>query len=223
MRRLPDLFGRSPFEPMVEHARKVHECVALVRPIADAILAGDTQGLRDLQHQMSKTEYEADEIKDRIRANLPTRYFLSVSRESVANFLRQQDRIADDAEDFSVVATFRRLELPRELHEDFLALVDKVVAVSETLLGVADHLAQLQKDAFSGSEAEDVLLKIQQVSHMEWESDKLNRKLARHYYGMNGLDPVTIILLDKLCRHLGGIADHAENVGKHLRLMITRK
>jgi uncharacterized protein Yka (UPF0111/DUF47 family) len=31
------------------------------------------------------------------------------------------------------------------------------------------------------------------------------------------------MLLDKLCRALGGIANHAENVGKNLRLMITRK
>jgi uncharacterized protein Yka (UPF0111/DUF47 family) len=31
------------------------------------------------------------------------------------------------------------------------------------------------------------------------------------------------MLLDKLCQALGGIANHAENVGKNLRLMITRK
>lgn len=217
------VFAKSPFEPLVQHSRKVHECVTLVRPIADAILVGDMERLKELQHKMTATEYEADQLKDHIRQTLPHHYFLPVNRQDLAQFLSQTDRIADDAEDFAVVATFRKLDLPQELHEDFLAMVDKVVAVSETLLGVADHLAQLQKDAFAGSAAEEVLLKIQQVSHMEWESDKLNRKLARHYYGMNGLDPVTIILLDKLCRHLGGIADHAENVGKNLRLMITRK
>ena len=32
------LFGRSPFGPLVEHARKVHECVALVHPLAEAVL-----------------------------------------------------------------------------------------------------------------------------------------------------------------------------------------
>ncbi|HOD84348.1 MAG: hypothetical protein BWX88_03893 [Planctomycetes bacterium ADurb.Bin126] len=223
MRRLTDLFGRSPFEPMVEHARKVHECVALVRPIADAILAGDTQGLRDLQHQMSKTEYEADEIKDRIRANLPTRYFLSVSRESVANFLRQQDRIADDAEDFAVVATLRTIHLPQELHQDFLALVDKVVQVSEQLLAVSEHLGQLQKEAFAGPDTAEVLGQIQQVCHMEWESDKLSRQLARRYYGMDDIDPITVMILEKLSAALRGIADHAENVGKNLRIMIAHR
>ncbi len=223
MRRLTDLFGRSPFEPMVEHARKVHECVALIRPIADAILAGSTERLRELQHQMSKTEYEADEIKDRIRQNLPSRYFLPVRKDSVANFLRQQDRIADDAEDFAVVATLRTIRLPEDLHQDFLALVDKVVQVSEQLLQVSEHLGQLQKEAFTGPEAADIVGKIQQVCHMEWESDKLSRKLARRYYGMQDIDPITIMILEKLSSALRGIADHAENVGKTLRIMIAHR
>ena len=60
MRNLSTIFGRSPFEPLTEHARKVHECVALVRPIADAIVAGDGERLKQLQHDMSRIEYESD-------------------------------------------------------------------------------------------------------------------------------------------------------------------
>ena len=223
MRRLDDLFGRSPFEPLVDHARKVHQCVELVRPIADAVLASDAEKCRQLQHEMSKTEYEADLLKDKVRETLPHRYFLPVDRDDVANFLRQMDRIADDAEDFAVVSTLRTLSVPAELHADFLELVNKVVQVSEALLGVAEHLGTLQKEAFTGAEAQEILEKIQQICYMEWESDKLSRKLARHYYSLPAIDPITLIILDKLSRALGGIADHAENVGKNLRLMIVRK
>jgi len=223
MRNLGKLFGRSPFEPLIEHARKVHECVKLIRPIADAILLGQADELRKLQHEMSKAEYEADLLKDRARQSLPSRYFLSVNREDVVGFLRQMDRMADDAEDFAVVATLRPLQLPEELREDFLALVDEVIRVSESLLDLSEHLAELQREAFVGPEAEDVLLKIQMICQMEWESDKLSRKLARRFYAMEGLDPVTIMILEKLSAALRAIADHAENVGKNLRLMITRK
>ncbi len=219
---LSTIFGKSPFEPMVEHAKKVHECVVLIRPVADAVLTGEMDKLNELQHQISKTEFEADQIKDHIRQALPNRYFLPVNREDMARFLAQMDRIADEAEDFAIVATFRRLTVPSELHSDFLALVDKVVSVSEKLLSVAEQVGALQKQAFVGHEADEVLLQVQQIAHMEWESDKLSRKFARRYYGEVSLDPVTIILLDKLCRSLAGIADHAENVGKNLRLMILR-
>jgi predicted phosphate transport protein (TIGR00153 family) len=217
------VFGKSPFEPLVDHSRKVHECVKLVRPIADAILAGDMDDLNELQHEMSKTEYEADQLKDQIRQTLPPRYFLPVNREDVARFLAQMDRVADDAQDFAIVATFRRLDLPQAFHGDFLALVDKVVQVSESLLALAEKLALLQKESFVGPDAADVLRRIQEVAHMEWESDKLSRKFARTYFAVSDLDAVTVILLDKLCRALGGIANHAENVGKNLRLMITHK
>jgi len=217
------LFGRSPFEPLVDHARKVHACVAMIRPVAEGVLAGDVEKLAQLQHDMSKTEFEADQLKDRVRQSLPKRYFLPVRREDVARFLAEMDKIADAAEDFAVIATLRVLKLPEGLHADFLALVDKVLQVSESLLGVAEHLAELQKESFVGPDADDVLLRIQQVCHMEWESDKLNRRLARRAYGVHDLDPVTLMLLDKLSRALSRLADHAENVGKNLRLMILRR
>ena len=217
------VFGRSPFEPLVEHARKVHQCVAMIRPVSEAILADDLEKLGTLQHEMSKTEYDADQIKDHVRQQLPSRYFLPVRRGEVMKFLAEMDKIADHAEDFAIIATFRALRLPKELHEDFLALVDKVVQVNEALLAVAEQLAELQKEAFVGPEADDVLRKIQQVCHMEWESDKLNRKLARKVYARGDMDAVTLLLLDKLCRALARLADHAENVGKSMRLMILRR
>lgn len=223
MRNLSRLFGRSPFEPLVDHAQKVHDCVSLIRPIAEAVLAGEHEKLKELQHEMSRTEYEADLLKDGVRQRLPKRYFLPVSRDELTRFLSQMDKIADDAEDFAVVATLREIRLPSELHGTFMALVDKVLQVSECLLEVAKHLAELQKEAFVGAEAEDVLEKIGRVCHMEWESDKLSRRFARQFYGMADLDPVTIMICEKLSRALSGIADHAENVGKNLRLMIARK
>lgn len=223
MQNLSQLFGESPFTHMVDHVRKIHQCVKLIRPIAASIIAGETDKLRLLQDDMSRTEYEADLLKDEIRQNLPRRFFLPVNRDDILNFVRQLDRMADDAEDFAVVSTFRNLDIPADLRPDFLALVDKVVQVSEMLLDVAEDLSRLQKESFEGPEAEQVLAKIQQVCHMEWESDKLSRRCARHYYSAADLDAVTIILLEKLCKALTGIADHAENVGKNLRLMIIRR
>ena len=223
MRSLFGIFGQSPFERLVEHARKVHACVELIHPIAEAILAGDSEKLKQLQHEMSKTEYEADLLKDNVRQNLPKHYFLPVNREDVARFLAQMDKIADDAEDFAVVATLRKIDVPKELHQAFMDLVEKVLQVSESLLDLATRTAELQKEAFTGAEADEVLAKIEQVCHMEWESDKLSRKLARQFFAMPNLDVVTLMILEKLSRALSGIADHAENVGKNLRLMILRK
>ena len=223
MFNLGRLFGRSPFEPLVQHARKVHQCVGLIRPVADAVIARDAERLAELQHEMSRTEHEADQLKDTVRQNLPQRYFLPVNRGDMARYLTAMDKIADGAEDFAVAATLGELTMSDGLQADFLALVEKVLQLSESLLGVAEHVGQLQKETFIGPEADNVLQKIQEVCHMEWETDKLGRKLARRYYADLRDDPVSIMLLEKLSLALGRIADYAENVGKSLRLMIKRK
>jgi predicted phosphate transport protein (TIGR00153 family) len=220
---LNNLFGESPFEHLVSHARKVHECVALIKPIAVAIAEGDMEKINSLQLKMSEMEYEADGLKDEIRKNLPSRFLLPVKREDIAGFLKQLDRLCDDAEDFAVIATFRKLDIPQEYQKDFLALVEKVVEASESLLSLAEHLAQLQREDFSGTESDATLDKIQLVCRLEWESDKLNREFARKYYSNPPRELTDILLLDKLCRALGSIADHAENVGKNLRLMIMSR
>ena len=221
--KISEVFGRSPFESLVEHARKVHQCVAMVRPVAEAVLAQDMGKLGELQHDMSRTEYEADLLKDCVRQRLPKRYFLPVNREDVARFLAQMDKIADDAEDFAIIATLRPVDVPRELHGPFLVLVDKVLEVGGSLLDVAEQVAELQKESFVGPEADDLLGRIQRVCHMEWESDKLNRRFARRLFRIEGVDPITIMMIDKLTHALSRLADHAENVGKSLRLMIMRK
>jgi predicted phosphate transport protein (TIGR00153 family) len=223
MQSLSGLFGRSPFEPLIEHARKVHQCVAMVRPVAEAIIAQDTTRLEELQHDMSKTEFEADQLKDSIRQALPKRYFLAVNREDVAKFLSEMDKVADDTEDFAIIATFRPIDIPDDLKEDFLALVDKVLEVSTLLLEVAEELATLQREAFVGPESNDVLMRIQAVCHAEWESDKLSRKIARRIFSDDSMLPINVLIIEKLCRSLTQIADHAENVGKNMRLMISRR
>lgn len=223
MKSLANIFGESPFEHIVEHARKIHECVNLIRPITEALLAGNLARLEELQQQMSETEYAADKIKDSIRQNLSRRILLPVSRDDILTFVRQLDRMGDDAEDYAVVATFRKIDLPAELREDFTGLVDKIIQTSESLLSLAEELARLQKDAFEGREAERVLAKVKEVCRLEWESDKMSRALARRYYSLPGIEPLTVMILDKLCRTLTRIADHAENVGKSLRLMILRQ
>ena len=54
-----------------------------------AIIANEMDKLLDLQHQVSKTEYEADLIKDNIRQSLPPRYFLPVDRDHVVEALAE--------------------------------------------------------------------------------------------------------------------------------------
>ena len=87
---IKDLFGKSPFGPLVEHTKKVHECVEQVKPLLEALIHENYIELRNLQDKVSKLEYEADRLKHEIREHLPRRFFLPVDKADLDKFLRAE-------------------------------------------------------------------------------------------------------------------------------------
>ena len=220
---LGNLVGGSPFKTLVEHARKVHECVALLRPLTDALIDGKYDEIEKLHHKMSKMEHEADLIKTKIRKNLTHSIFLAIDRHDLKRYVGIQDDIADAAEDYAVVLTLRNTKVPEELRDDFLGFVDQVIVVSEHLLTIAEEIALLAESAFSGAEALKILDGIDHVGQEEWEADKLQRHFAKHCYSIEDkMDPVTLSFLYKYCCTLSTVANNAEKTSKFLREIIRK-
>lgn len=223
MSLIKELFGASPFGPLVEHTKKVHECVKQVQPLLDALLKGDHEEIHRLQDEVSKLEYEADKIKHEIRQQLPRRYFLPVGRDELENFLRCQDRIADSVQDFAVILFIRKTEVHPALRDDFKEFVGQIMKVSNTLTAAAVELQNLAETSFGGEEATSVLDRIAGLGEQEWAADRMQRRLCRKIYGIEKeLDPVTIMFYDKMLHTLSRVANEAENTGDLLRAMILK-
>ncbi len=219
-----DLFGKSPFGPLVAHTRKVHECVKMVRPLAEALADEDYEEIHRLQDQVSKLEYEADQIKHEIRELMPRRYLLPVSSAALEDFLSLQDGIADSVEDFAVILLIRNTKLHPALKEGFFKFVDQILHVSNTLLESVQELENLAERSFEGAEARNVLECIRSLGEEEWRADRMQRSLSQQIYRLEGeLDPVTIVFYDKMLEKLSAIANDAENTGDRLRSMIVHK
>lgn len=217
-------FGASPFPQLAQHTEKVHECVKLLRPLAEALTEGDYDRIRELHHEISRVEHEADQIKDEIRAHLQRVFLLSVGKHELMRFLAFQDDVADSAEDFAVVVRLRKTRIHPDLKEDFLALVNKVISVSEHLLGIARELSTIAEAGFSGQEAQKVLESVSEIGEEEWQADKLERHFAEKYYAMEDqLDPTTLRFYDKYCETLGSIANGAEKTAKYLRQIVAAR
>lgn len=223
MSLIRELFGKSPFGPLVEHARKVHECVRLVTPLLEACVAEDYEEVHRLQDEVSRLEYEADKIKQAIREQLPRRYFLPVDRADIERFLHCQDSIADGAEDFAVILMIRDTRVHPELVEGFRALTAQAVLVSETLMAAAQELEALAESSFVGAEAESVLERIGGLGEAEWKADRMQRKLSQHIYRLeDDLEVLTILFYEKMILALGAIANAADRTGDMLRAMIVK-
>ncbi|MHC5036579.1 MAG: TIGR00153 family protein [Planctomycetota bacterium] len=220
---IQDLFGKSPFGPLFEHTKKVHECVKLVRPLLEAQVKEDFEEVHRLQDRVSKLEYEADLIKHEIREQLPRKYLLPVQREDLDAFLRFQDRIADFAEDFAVILLIRETKIHPDLHDDFFEFVDQVLVVCNTLLEAAQEMLNLVETGFGGGQGKVVLARIEGLGQEEWKADRMQRSISRKMYKLEkDLDPITILFYEKMLKTLSEIANEAENTGDLLRTMIVK-
>jgi predicted phosphate transport protein (TIGR00153 family) len=223
MNIIQDLFGKSPFGPLVEDTKKVHECVEMIRPLMEALVNEDYEEINRLQDQISRLEYEADTIKHNVREHLPRRYFMPVDRIDLARFISSQDNIADKTEDFAIILTLRKTRIHPNVMDKFFEFVDQIFKVTGTLLTAAEELNNLAEASFSGAEAEVVLNLLKGLNEEEWRADRMARSLSKDVFSLEKeLDPITIIFYEKMILTLGSIANEAENAGDMLRIMILK-
>ncbi|MGV1101074.1 TIGR00153 family protein [Thiovibrio sp. JS02] len=223
MSLISDLFGKSPFGPLVEHSKKVHECVELIKPLMDALFREDYEEIHRLQDRIAKLEYEADCIKHDIREQLTKRYFLPVDKVDLERFLRRQDRIADSVQDVAVILLIRNTRIHPSLHPQFHNLVEQIFQVTGLLLNAAVEFQNLAEVSFAGAEARVVLNLLKGIGEEEWKADRLARSLSQALYRLEGeLDPLTIIFHEKIIIALGSIANEAENASDLLRNMLVQ-
>jgi predicted phosphate transport protein (TIGR00153 family) len=215
------LFGKSPFEPLYQHMVKVKECVDLVRPLMDAVLQGETKKVKEIAKKIFKAEHYADMVKKDIRSHLPKSIFLPVARGDLLRFLKEQDNIADSAEDLAVLLTLRKTTVPEEMKEDLKDFVNKVLDTYEMAMIVSSEIKILAETSFGGAEAHKVTELIEQVKVKEWEADKAQMNTAKKLFSIEEkLDPVSVVMWMKILKELGTLANHAENAGDQMRVML---
>lgn len=218
-----DLFGKSPFGPIVEHSKKVHECVELLWPLMEALVEEDYDQIKKLHSRMARAEYEADKIKHDIRGYISQRYFLPVDRGDLVEFVVHLEKIADVAEDFAVVLTLRKTRIHPNLHDEFFNYLNQIFQVSGTLLTAAVEFKNLAETAFGGAEARSIMQFVEGLGEEEWKADKMARKLSRAIYALEGeMTILDIMFCEKLVVMLGEIANQAENAGDFLKIMIEK-
>ncbi len=215
------LFGKSPFEPLHQHMLKVKACVGLVRPLMDAFLKGEQEKIKDVAKKIFKAEHDADMVKKEIRSNLPKGIFLPVARGDILRFLKEQDNIADSAEDLAALLILRKTTVPEELKEKLKKFVDKVLETYEVAMTVSSEIKLLAETSFGGEEAHKVMELIEQLKVKEWEADKAQMNVARKMFSIEKkLDPVSVMMWMHIFKELGTLANHAENAGDQMRLML---
>jgi hypothetical protein len=217
------LFGHSPFTALQQHMRAVVECAREVRPLIDALVAGDQQRVEDHKDRIFAQEAEADRIKHELRAHLPKSLFMPVDRRDLLEVLQLQDTIANTAQDIAGLLIERRMSIPEFLREPLTELTARCIDTVDHAATVIDELDELLAIGFRGREVDRVDEMLVELNRIEDETDELGIRLARALFDHESeLDPVSVMMWYQIIEWVGDLADYAEKVGDHLRLLIAK-
>ena len=201
---------------------RVSACVASVPELIDLLIAGDSAGLERVAREVSLLEEKADEAKNEFRNKMPVRLFLPVDRRDLLRLISQIDAIANHAEDLGVLLTLRPYEVPEELKSVLRKFVDSVMKTVEAAAELVGSMDELMASGFAGTAAEAALAKADEIGRLEHQSDKLQDQCAKALFrAEDELSPVAIFMWTKVLNKIGGIANHAENVGDQFRLFVA--
>jgi uncharacterized protein len=216
---------KSPFDSLVEHAGKVHECLQVLSSGFEAYLEGDFEGFHPVRDDVSRLEHEADLIKYNARSHLPRFLFMPVNRSDFLSAISQQDKILDYAEALADLMDMRPTPVPVELRPLMIEHKKKVV---ETLQHYAEAVASLSDavgSGFSRPKREATKAIIKQVHQSEYEADQTGNAAKRKVYELEqqgDLSPMDEYHILKIIDWVDEMADRAENASERIRIMVAR-
>lgn len=220
---LSKIFSASPLHELRQHMAKVATCSAELVPLFEALAKHDYASVEKIQQRVHQLENEADDIKRKIRLNLPRSLFLPVDRADLLETLAIQDRIANTAQDIAGVLVGRNMQLPEDTAPAFLEFISSAVSASMLAEQTVAEVHGLFKSAFRGAEVDIMKSMIKKLDSIERKTDEIEVRIRAQVFAMeNELSPIDVMFLYKIIDWIGDLADDAQRVGNRLQLMMER-
>jgi predicted phosphate transport protein (TIGR00153 family) len=168
-------------------------------------------------------ENEADDMKRDLRIHLPKGLFMPVARSDLLELLSVQDRLANKAKDIAGVVFGRRMHIPPSIAAAFYAFLNRCIEASNQANTAIHELDELLETGFSGSEIKLVEGMIAHLWRIERDTDEMQVQLRQGIFELEStLAPVDIIFLYQIIEWTGDLADHAQDIGDRLQILLAR-
>ena len=218
---LLNMIKRSPFENTLKHSLKVAMCGPVFVKAVQAYFHGESDQFELLKEEIRDIEAEADKIKRNVRSHLPPSILMPVEKSVFFSFLREADKVVDCIKDALYWMSYYKLSIPEDIQKDYLVLVREV----GDYLGFLPEMVLRAHTFFQTrmeSDRQAVKDVIGEIRFREKESDDLEKTMYIRLCADEDMDPKTFFLMVRLVETTGNIADHLENSGDMIRIMIAR-
>jgi len=220
---ITSLFGKSPIAPLQKHMKKVHSCLKDFAVFAKATKAQDWDKAETIHISINNKEQKADQLKKKLRMNLPSTFMMPFSRRDLLDVLLIQDSIANITKDLSGLMMTRRMVFPEQIAGDFIKLAGLCIKTSAAALTAINELDELLETAFSSRERKIVDKMIKTVNELEHETDDAQNDIRNKLFALESdLPPVDVMFYYRAIEWLGETADAAQKVGSRFEVMLTK-
>lgn len=217
-----NVFGRSPIKPMQAHMAVAYKCAMLLIPFFEAAFAKEWEQAETLKQQIIELEHEADAQKRDLRLHLPNNLFLPVARTDLLEIILLQDKIANQTKDIAGLIYARRMHFPEMVSSLFSNLLRRCLDACCQAQQAINELDELLETGFGGNEVQIVETMIEELIHIEHDTDELQSQIYQALFKVEqDLPPVEIIFLYKTVEWVGELANHANNIGGQLQLLLA--
>ncbi len=219
---LANIFGSSPVQPLEKHIDISYRCAKQLHAFFAASIGGDWDAARLARDQIEALEHEADNLKKKIRLDLPKSLFMPVPRQDLLELLLVQDKIANRTKDVSGLVIGRKMQIPEPIAERFLDFVDRNIDAAKQARKSVRELDELFTAGFRGAEVDLVEQLIEELDRIETDTDEKQAALRAALFEIEkSLDPVDAVFMYQVIERTGEIADMAERVGRRLELLLS--
>jgi predicted phosphate transport protein (TIGR00153 family) len=216
------IFGASPVGPIQDHMDTCYRCAKELIAFFRHVVAEDWESVEASRKTIVELENAADDLKRELRAHLPKSLFMPVPREDLLELLLVQDRIANLARDVSGLVLGRRMVIPEQIQQGFLAFVSRNVDAAKKARKSIRELDELYETGFRGAEAELVESLVSELDRIEDDTDVMQAEIRGALFAIeDDLSPVNVVFLYRIIELTGEIGDMAERIGRRLEVLLS--
>tara|TARA_A100001037_G_scaffold92861_1_gene84268 strand:+ start:3494 stop:4171 length:678 start_codon:yes stop_codon:yes gene_type:complete len=217
------MLAESPFSGLQEHMILGNKSTNALENFLKAVSESDWRTAFECREDIVTLENQADDIKNNIRNNLPKSLFMSVSRQDLLDLVFTMDGIPNAAKDISGVMIGRKMEIPKEVAEDFMNCSKAAIKAANQASDAIRKVDEMQKTGFGSSDVSvlsDIVSKLEQI---EKENDELEIALRNKFFEHEKkYDPVEVMFFYDVINKVGSLADISQTVG-HLLVRLVSK
>ncbi len=224
-RSIMGLFAESPFEPLVKHLGQVKVCSDLFRECVKAYCDEDFERSAELAGKVVAAEREADKIKNYIREHLPRSIFMPVNRGDFLDYLREQDQVADRIEETVLNLSLKRMKLSGSIKEQLLDLTNKACDTVDVVPLALGYMIELLETSFADKKKKEKCHEyINELDKKEGATDHVAIEMRKRLFDVEKeFTYGEFYLMMRVTKLLARVADHAENCGDRMRVMVARQ